>query len=206
MLRSAVEDIANDGMRARRIIARIHTLLEKERPRADHININTVVGEVLELTRHELFEKRIVLQTELATGQPSFLGDRVQLQQVLLDLITNAVEAMSRVGEDRRQLTIGTSCDEPDHITVHVRDTGIGIEPIWNASSIRSLRQRPMAWESACRSAGRSSASGTGDSGLRRMLTTARRSRLLSREPRTHHKAIDGVPVPPANTDSINRF
>ena len=128
-VQSAVEDIAKDGLRARRIIGRIHTLLEQGRPREDHIDINAVVGEVLELTRHQFVGKRIVVQTELATGQPSFLGDRVQLQQVLLNLITNAVEAMSRVGEDRRQLTIGTTCDEPDHITVHVRDTGIGIEP-----------------------------------------------------------------------------
>ena len=128
-VQSAVDDIAKDGLRARRIIGRIHTLLEKGRPRADHIDINTVVGEVLELTRHEFADKRIALQTELATEQPSFLGDGVQLQQVLLNLITNAVEAMSRVGEERRQLTIGTTCDEPDHITVHVRDTGIGIEP-----------------------------------------------------------------------------
>ena len=104
-----MEDIAKDGLRARRIIGRIHTLLEQGRPREDHIDINAVVGEVLELTRHEFVENRIVLQSELATEQPSFLGDRVQLQQVLLNLITNAVEAMSRVGEDRRQLTIGTT-------------------------------------------------------------------------------------------------
>jgi PAS domain S-box-containing protein len=127
-LQSAVEDIATDGLRASGIIGRIHALVEKGRPRADHIDINTVVGEVLELTRNELLEKRIALQTELAIGLPSLLGDHVQLQQVVLNLITNAVEAMSRVAEDRRQLTIGT-CDEHGQITVHVRDTGTGIEP-----------------------------------------------------------------------------
>jgi PAS domain S-box-containing protein len=126
-VQSAVEDIANDGLRARHIISRIHTLLEKGQPRADHIDVNMVVGEVLELIRHELAEKRVAVRTELAPDLPSFLGDRVQLQQVLLNLITNAVEAMSRVGEDRRQLTIGTMFDRPDHIAVHVRDTGIGI-------------------------------------------------------------------------------
>jgi PAS domain S-box-containing protein len=128
-VQSAVDDIASDGLRARRIISRIHTLLEKGPPRADHIDINAVVGEVLELTRHELVEKRIVVRTALAADLPSFLGDRVQLQQVLLNLITNAVEAMSQVGEDRRRLTIETVCDTPDHLAVHVRDTGIGIDP-----------------------------------------------------------------------------
>jgi PAS domain S-box-containing protein len=128
-LQSAVEDIATDGLRASDIIGRIHALLEKGRPRADHIDINTVVGEVLELTRNEFLEKRIALQTELAIDLPSLLGDRVQLQQVVLNLITNAVEAMSHVGEDRRELTIGTTSDEHDHITVYVRDTGTGIEP-----------------------------------------------------------------------------
>jgi PAS domain S-box-containing protein len=128
-VQGAVEDIANDGLRARGIISRIHTLLEKGQPRADHIDVNTIVGEVLELVRHELAEKRIVLRTALTTDLPSFLGDRVQLQQVLLNLITNAVEAMSRVEEDRRQLTIATAYDKPDHIAVHVRDTGIGIDP-----------------------------------------------------------------------------
>ena len=128
-VRNAVDDIAKDGLRARRIISRIHTLLEKGQPRTDHIDVNTVVGEVLELIRHELAEKRIVLRTELAADLPSFLGDRVQLQQVLLNLITNAVEAMSRVEEDRRQLTIATMNDKSGHIAVHVRDTGIGIEP-----------------------------------------------------------------------------
>jgi len=128
-VRSAVEDIAKDGLRARRIISRIHTLLEKGEPRADHIDVNAVVGEVLELIRHELVEKRIVLRIELAADLPSLLGDRVQLQQVLLNLITNAVEAMTRVEEERRQLTIATADDKPDHIAVHVCDTGIGIEP-----------------------------------------------------------------------------
>jgi signal transduction histidine kinase len=128
-VQSAVEDIANDGLRARGIISRIHTLLEKGQPRADHIEVNTVVGEVLELLRHEFIEEHILLRTELATDLPSFLGDRVQLQQVLLNLITNAVESMSHVEEDRRQLTIATMYDRPDHIAVHVRDTGIGIEP-----------------------------------------------------------------------------
>ena len=65
-----MEDIAKDGLRARRIIGRIHALLEKGRPREDHINVNSVVGEVLELTRHQFVEKRIVLRTELDTGQP----------------------------------------------------------------------------------------------------------------------------------------
>jgi signal transduction histidine kinase len=128
-VQNAVEDIAKDGLRARDIISRTHTLLEKGQPRAEHVDVNAVVVEVLEMIRHELVEKRIVLRTGLAIDLPWFLGDRVQLQQVLLNLMTNAIEAMSRVEEDRRQLTIETIDEQPDHITVHVRDTGIGIEP-----------------------------------------------------------------------------
>ena len=128
-IQRTVEDIAADGLRARDIIGRIHGLLERGRPQADHIDINRVVQEVLELTRNEFPRKRITLQTDLAIGLPSVLGDRVQLQQVVLNLITNAVEAMSRIEEDRRRLTIETTCDEDGHVTVHVRDTGTGIDP-----------------------------------------------------------------------------
>lgn len=128
-IQRTVEDIARDGLRASDIIGRIHALLQRGRSRADSIDINRVVQEVLELTRSELLKKRITLQTELATGLPSIPGDRVQLQQVVLNLITNAVEAMSRVDEERRRLTIATTCAANDQITVNVRDTGIGIEP-----------------------------------------------------------------------------
>ena len=128
-IQKTVEDIATDGLRARDIIGRIHALLERGRPRAHHIDINRVVQDVLELTRNECLKKRITLQTELALSLPSVLGDRVQLQQVVLNLITNAVDAMSRVDEDRRRLTIVTACDDTGQITVHVRDTGVGIEP-----------------------------------------------------------------------------
>jgi len=123
-----VEDIATDGLRARDIIGRIHGLLERGRPQADQIDINRVVQDVVELTRNECHKKRITLQTDLAIGLSSVLGDRVQLQQVVLNLITNAVEAMSRVDERRRHLTIATTSEEDGHITVHVRDTGVGID------------------------------------------------------------------------------
>ena len=105
-IQRTVEDIAIEGLRARDIIGRIHALLERGRPRAEHIDINRVLQEVLQLTRNEFLKKRITLQTELAISLPSVLGDRVQLQQVVLNLITNAVEAMSRVEDDRRRLTI----------------------------------------------------------------------------------------------------
>jgi signal transduction histidine kinase len=127
-IQATVDDIATEGLRARDIIGRIHALLERGRRQADHIDINRVVQEVLELTRNEFAKKRITLQTDLTIGLPSVLGDRVQLQQVVLNLITNAVDAMSRVDEHRRRLTIATMCEDTGHITVHVRDTGIGID------------------------------------------------------------------------------
>ena len=128
-IRGAVEDISRDGRRASDVIARIHTLLEKGQPVTAEIDINDVIREVVGLARTELLKRRIVLHTNLAADLPRLLGDRVQLQQVVMNLITNAVEAMRNVVEERRRLTIESTYDGLANVIVHVRDTGIGIEP-----------------------------------------------------------------------------
>jgi len=105
--RSATLIIA-DGHRAAEIIGRIRTLIKKELPRKDALEVNEAIVEVIALTRGEVIKNNVSVQTQLAEGLPLIQGDRVQLQQVILNLIINAVEAMSGVSEGSRGLLIGT--------------------------------------------------------------------------------------------------
>ena len=85
--------------------------------------------EVIDLTRGEVVKNGVSVQTQLAEGLPLIQGDRVQLQQVILNLIINAVEAMSAVSEGSRELLIGTGKDAPGGVLVAVRDSGPGLSP-----------------------------------------------------------------------------
>jgi PAS domain S-box-containing protein len=127
-IRRAVGDIAAAGQRAGDVIGRIRALLEKGRAHSEELNINTVVGEVLELTRAAILKNRIVLRTELATAAPTLVADRVQLQQVVLNLVTNAIESMSSSADGPRELTISTHSDGGERVSLQVQDTGIGID------------------------------------------------------------------------------
>jgi signal transduction histidine kinase len=93
------------------------------------LDINETMLETIALTRGEMRQHCISLQTELASGLPRIWGDRVQLQQVILNLIMNAIEAMSEVGEGSRALLISTSVDTPDSVIVAIRDSGPGLKP-----------------------------------------------------------------------------
>ena len=98
-------------MRAAEIIGRIRTLIKKEPPRKDALEVNETIVEVIALTRGEVMKNNVSVQTQLAEGLPLIQGDRVQLQQVILNLIINAVQAMSGVSEGSRGLLIGTGKD-----------------------------------------------------------------------------------------------
>jgi signal transduction histidine kinase len=93
------------------------------------LDINQAILEVIELTRSELVRKGVSLQTALAKGLPLIPGDRVQLQQVILNLIINAVEAMSDVRKGSRELLISTAEDKSSGVRVEVRDSGPGLSP-----------------------------------------------------------------------------
>ena len=93
------------------------------------MDINEAIREVIELTRSEAVKTGISVQTHLAEGLPLIYGDRVQLQQVILNLIINAVEAMSGIAEAPRELLITTGLAEPSGVLVSVRDTGPGLAP-----------------------------------------------------------------------------
>ncbi|MBV8525776.1 MAG: hypothetical protein JOY71_27305 [Acetobacteraceae bacterium] len=93
----------------------------------DQLDINEVIREVIALTRSEMDGRRIMLRTELADDLPLTQGDRVQLQQVILNLIMNAIEAMS--GGKVRELLVSSELDELRNVTVSVRDSGPGLDP-----------------------------------------------------------------------------
>jgi PAS domain S-box-containing protein len=128
-VRQSLGLIVDDGARAGEVVGRIRGLVKKGPPRKDSIDINNAVLDVIALTRSEVLKHGLSLQTDLATGLPLVEGDRVQLQQVLLNLIMNALDAMSCLAEDAGELRISTSSDISDCVLVSVRDTGPGVHP-----------------------------------------------------------------------------
>ncbi|KYG98759.1 ATP-binding protein [Bradyrhizobium sp. DOA1] len=127
-VRQTLDLIAGDGMRAGDIIGRIRALIRKAPPQKEHIEINEAVLEVLALTRSEALKNRVSVRTQLAEGLPPIQADRVQLQQVMLNLIVNAVEAMASVDEGARELLISTGRDASNHVHVTLRDSGPGLD------------------------------------------------------------------------------
>jgi PAS domain S-box-containing protein len=120
--------IVKEGNRAGEVVRRIRALIKKAPARKDAIEINDAILEVIVLTRTEAANNGVSVRTQLAEGLPRIQGDRVQLQQVLLNLIINAIEAMRDVGEEERELLI-SSRNEPDGVSVEVRDSGPGFAP-----------------------------------------------------------------------------
>jgi C4-dicarboxylate-specific signal transduction histidine kinase len=127
--RQALTHIIKDGKRAGEIIDRIRGLIKRAPSRNDPLDINETILEVIALTRSEVQRNGVSLQTGLANGLPLVQGDRIQLQQVILNLIVNAVEAMSGAGEGARDLLISTGKDASNAVLVAVRDSGSGLDP-----------------------------------------------------------------------------
>ena len=127
--RKAVFRIQRDVARAGDVIRGVRALAKKSGPQLTKLDIDDVIREVLTLARGELRRHDVVLHTELAAGHRPVLGDRVQLQQVLLNLIMNGVQAMSGVTERTRELTVSSTFSEPSSVLVAVEDTGAGLDP-----------------------------------------------------------------------------
>ena len=125
----ALGRIVRDANRAGDVIGRIRALVKKAPPRKEPLAINDAIREVIALTRGEALKNRVSVQTELADGLPPIEADRVQLQQVMLNLIINAIEAMSGVGEESRELRISSARDGSGGVLVAVRDSGPGLDP-----------------------------------------------------------------------------
>jgi PAS domain S-box-containing protein len=128
-VREGLLSILKDGNRAGDIIGRIRELIKKAPPRKDWVDINEAIHEVIELTRGEAVKGGVSVQTALGEGLPLIEGDRVQLQQVALNLIMNAIQAMRADVEGSRELTITTAQTEPNGVLVAVKDTGPGLAP-----------------------------------------------------------------------------
>jgi signal transduction histidine kinase len=147
--REAIRRIIRDGKRAGEIIGRIRALAKKAPPQKDWLDLNETIGEVIAMARSEVQRNRVSLQTKLANDLPLILGDRIQLQQVILNLLINAIQAMSGGGEGPRDLWVSSQkvTDVPDesekdtfqdkalaeahftHVLIAVRDSGPGLDP-----------------------------------------------------------------------------
>jgi PAS domain S-box-containing protein len=128
-VREAIADIAEAGTRAGQIISRIRALVKKSLPEKIKLDVNEVVEEVLILTSAELGKHHVSVHTELRPGLPKVLGDRVQLQQVVLNLLVNAIEAMTSITDRPRVLLLRTQAQESNRLSVAVQDSGAGLDP-----------------------------------------------------------------------------
>jgi signal transduction histidine kinase len=127
--REVARSVVEDGERATEVFKSIRALAQRAEPRMATLDINDVIGEVLVFARAELQNLDVLVRADLNATLPRLRGDRVQLQQVLLNLVTNAIQAMSGVGDRPRILTIRSQRCERDEILVEVEDTGTGLDP-----------------------------------------------------------------------------
>jgi PAS domain S-box-containing protein len=126
--RRSVERMIDDGNRAADVIRRIRDMVRKSPPRKDGFNINDTIMEVLALIRTELSRNDISPRAELSNDLPVVWGDRIQLQQVILNLVMNAIEAMSEVSPTQRNLLIASVKDGSNGVLVRIQDSGIGLD------------------------------------------------------------------------------
>jgi signal transduction histidine kinase len=127
--RESVRAVVEDGQRATDVFRSIRSLVQRAEPRMVTLDINGVIGEVLVLAHAELQNQDVLVRADLKATLPRLRGDRVQLQQVLLNLVTNAIQAMADVRNRPRVLTIRSKAHERDDILVEVEDSGIGLDP-----------------------------------------------------------------------------
>jgi C4-dicarboxylate-specific signal transduction histidine kinase len=168
-VRSAVERMIDCAKHAREVIARLRALSRNATSETVRLDINEVVNEVLALIRHEISNHQVSVQLDLASALP-VIGDRVQLQQVIMNLLVNGIQAIAPVNDRPRELLIRSRAHNSEQVLVEVRDSGVGIDPehvgqLFNPSS----RRRPMAWAWACRYVAQSSRPMAGEYGHRQM-------------------------------------
>ncbi len=126
--RQAVERIIKDSYRASEVISRIRTLVKKAPPRNDRVDLNEVIIEVFALAQSEARRNRVHLKRQLKTDLPLVRGDRVQLQQVILNLIVNGLEAMGKNKDEARELIVSSDRDNEDKVIIAVSDSGEGLD------------------------------------------------------------------------------
>lgn len=144
--REAATQTVREANRASEVIAGIRALLKKEPPRMERLDLNEVIREVLALAGNEIAKGRVVVKSDLSATAPTVSGDRVQLQQVLFNLIINAIEAMHAVKDRPRELRI-TSTTDSSVVQVSVEDTGVGLgQEDWTVYFILLHNQARWDW------------------------------------------------------------
>ena len=126
--RSSVEAMIDSGIRAAEVISRLRAMMKKSAPHRDLLNINDAILAVIALVGPEAQRNRVLLRTELSNDLPLVLGDRIQLQQVILNLIMNAIEAMRGIDQTQRKVLVVSRKDESKGALVEVQDSGAGLE------------------------------------------------------------------------------
>jgi PAS domain S-box-containing protein len=127
--RHAVERIIRDAERAADVVRRIRALAKKAAPEMTRLDINDVINDAMLLVRREMLSHRVPLKLELAPELPAVLGDRVQLQQVIINLVLNGIEAMAGAADEQRRLVVRSKLNEEGQLLVAVQDAGTGIDP-----------------------------------------------------------------------------
>ncbi|MBR0751937.1 AAA family ATPase [Bradyrhizobium jicamae] len=128
-VRASLEAIVNNAHRSGEVISQLRALYRKAPPRKGRVDFNEAIEQVIVLTGSEALKNGISVKTQLADGLPLIEGDRVQLQQVLLNLVVNAIQAMATMADGARDLLITTGAAEPDSVLVRVADSGPGLDP-----------------------------------------------------------------------------
>jgi PAS domain S-box-containing protein len=128
-VRACVEHMIAEGRRAGEIVQGIRSLTKRTNPQKTRLELNDVVNDVVSLVQREVLNHRVSLRLELAPELPQVLGDRVQLQQVIINFVMNGIQAMADIGDAPRELLIESRHDNGGHFVVAVRDSGTGIDP-----------------------------------------------------------------------------
>jgi PAS domain S-box-containing protein len=129
-VKDGLEAIVSDGNRASEVLSRIRGMLKNAAPERAQIDVNRAITEVLALTRHELQQHRVSVQDDLNPELPTIIADRVQLQQVVLNLVMNGIDAMRAVTDRLRVLTVRSQLDDRNNIVVSVGDSGVGLDAV----------------------------------------------------------------------------
>jgi two-component system sensor kinase FixL len=128
-VRGAVQSMISDGVRASEVVWGLRAMSKKATSQRTRLDLNEVVEQVILLVQRELLTNRVVLRLELASGLPPVLADRVQLQQVIMNLAVNGIQAMSGTGDRPRELLVASRRHENNQVLVEVQDSGDGIPP-----------------------------------------------------------------------------
>jgi PAS domain S-box-containing protein len=129
-VKDAVGEIVRDGRRASEVLKRIRAMSKNTAPERGQVDVNHAIAEVLSLTRDALQRHRVAVQTDLRSKLPTIMADRVQLQQVVLNLVMNGIDAMRVVTDRPRILTVRSQLNDQGSIVVNVADSGVGLDPV----------------------------------------------------------------------------